>query len=172
MAAACVQAIWTASAPSISSFGATASIIARAAFRPRSDGTPLGNRAADSSWASEAFTKSLDLVPRAFFSEAPVNYPTYPLPLRSVLFYTVKRKRQEHIYKWRAHQSPRYIRIPRARSDMPIMYLSGNAGDRERCVAGSVFFQKPYQATTILSACQNFGNIARRQAVPSGLPAG
>jgi CheY-like chemotaxis protein len=40
-----------------------------------------------------------------------------------------------------------------ARADMPVMYVSGNSGSRERCVAGSLFFQKPYRATEILTAC-------------------
>jgi hypothetical protein len=41
MAAICVQAIWTASAASISSFGAAASIIASAAFNEVSEIPPL-----------------------------------------------------------------------------------------------------------------------------------
>jgi CheY-like chemotaxis protein len=48
-----------------------------------------------------------------------------------------------------------------SRSDMPIMYVSGNAANRERCVAGSLFFQKPYRATEILSACRRFNNQPR-----------
>ena len=46
MAAACVQAIWMASAASISSLGAAAVIIARAAFMAVSDIVPKGERAA------------------------------------------------------------------------------------------------------------------------------
>ena len=45
MAAVCVQAIWTASAPSISSFGAAASIIASAALMESSEIPPKGERA-------------------------------------------------------------------------------------------------------------------------------
>ena len=39
------------------------------------------------------------------------------------------------------------------RPDMPVVYMSGQAIDRERCVPGSVFVAKPYQHTSILSAC-------------------
>jgi hypothetical protein len=46
MAAVCVQAIWMASAASISSLGAAAVIIARAAFMAVSDIVPKGERAA------------------------------------------------------------------------------------------------------------------------------
>ena len=68
MAAVCVQANWTASAASISSFGAAASIIASAAFTESSEIPPKGERAAACIWNNEAFTKSLDVVPRALFS--------------------------------------------------------------------------------------------------------
>jgi hypothetical protein len=65
MTAVCVQAIWTAGAPTISSFGSAASIMARAAFKAVSEIPPQGNQAAACSWNNEAFTKSLDRVPRA-----------------------------------------------------------------------------------------------------------
>ena len=68
MAAMCVHAIWTASAPSISSRGAAASIIASAAFMESSEIPPKGERAAACIWNNEVFTKSLDVVPRALFS--------------------------------------------------------------------------------------------------------
>src|ERR1700730_14764537 len=68
IAAVWVQAIWTASAPSISSLGAAASIIASAAFIESSETPPQGERAAACIWNKEAFTKSLDVVPRALFS--------------------------------------------------------------------------------------------------------
>ena len=68
MAAVCVQAIWTASAPSISSLGATASIIASVAFMESSEIPPKGERHAACIWNKLAFTKSLDVVPRALFS--------------------------------------------------------------------------------------------------------
>ena len=68
MAAECVQAIWTASAPSISFFGAAASIIASAALMVVSEMVPKGDRAAACNWNKEALTKSLDLVPRALLS--------------------------------------------------------------------------------------------------------
>jgi hypothetical protein len=66
--AACVHAIWIAKAASISSFGAAASIMASAAFKAISEIPPHGNRAAACNCNREAFTKSLDLVPRACFS--------------------------------------------------------------------------------------------------------
>jgi CheY-like chemotaxis protein len=56
-------------------------------------------------------------------------------------------------------------------SDMPIMYVSGNAGGRERCVADSLFFQKPYQAAAILKACHEFGKLLRRQSASAALAA-
>jgi hypothetical protein len=68
MAAVCVAAIWAASAASISSFGFAASIIASEAFMESSEIPPKGERHADCIWNNEAFTKSLDVVPRALFS--------------------------------------------------------------------------------------------------------
>ena len=59
MAAVCVQAIWTASAPSISSFGAAASIIARAALMWVSEMVPKGERAAACNCNSEALIYSV-----------------------------------------------------------------------------------------------------------------
>ena len=38
--------------------------------------------------------------------------------------------------------------------DMPVVYMSAQAIDRDRCVPGSVFVAKPYQHIDILSACQ------------------
>jgi hypothetical protein len=63
-----VQAICTASAPSTSSLGATASIIASAAFMASSEIPPQGERHAACIWNKLAFTKSLDVVPRAVLS--------------------------------------------------------------------------------------------------------
>ena len=37
---------------------------------------------------------------------------------------------------------------------LPVVYMSAQAIDRDRCVPGSVFVAKPYQHTDILSACQ------------------
>jgi CheY-like chemotaxis protein len=37
--------------------------------------------------------------------------------------------------------------------EIPVVYMSGQAIDRARCVPGSVFVAKPYQTTSILSAC-------------------
>ena len=36
---------------------------------------------------------------------------------------------------------------------MPVVYISGEQFDPERCVPGSVFVAKPYQHIDILSAC-------------------
>ena len=41
-----------------------------------------------------------------------------------------------------------------ARPDLPVVYASGNAGDRSRRVAGSLFFEKPYQPTDVVEACR------------------
>ena len=38
--------------------------------------------------------------------------------------------------------------------DMPVIYISGERFDPERCVPGSVFVAKPYQHIDILSACR------------------
>jgi len=38
--------------------------------------------------------------------------------------------------------------------DLPVVYMSAQAIDRDRCVPGSVFVAKPYQHVDILSACQ------------------
>jgi CheY-like chemotaxis protein len=40
------------------------------------------------------------------------------------------------------------------RADIPVVYASGNAADRSRRVAGSLFFNKPYQPAEILRACE------------------
>jgi CheY-like chemotaxis protein len=56
-------------------------------------------------------------------------------------------------------------------SDMPVMYVSGYVGGRERCVPDSLFFQKPYQATAILKACREFGTLRRQQSTSSALAA-
>ena len=37
---------------------------------------------------------------------------------------------------------------------IPVIYTSGNARDPTRTVPKSVFFNKPYQATEVLRACQ------------------
>ena len=39
------------------------------------------------------------------------------------------------------------------RPDVPVVYISGEQFDPERCVPGSVFLAKPYQHIDILSAC-------------------
>jgi CheY-like chemotaxis protein len=42
--------------------------------------------------------------------------------------------------------------------DMPVVYISGELFDPERCVPGSVFVAKPYQRVDILSACRRLHN--------------
>jgi CheY-like chemotaxis protein len=42
--------------------------------------------------------------------------------------------------------------------DMPVIYISGELIDAERCVPGSGFVAKPYQHTVILSACWRLHN--------------
>jgi CheY-like chemotaxis protein len=41
-----------------------------------------------------------------------------------------------------------------SRHDMPVIYTSGNAADRRRAVAGSHFFDKPYDAASVVRACR------------------
>ena len=38
--------------------------------------------------------------------------------------------------------------------NMPILYTSGDAIDRSRCVSGSAVLAKPYQNTDVLKECQ------------------
>ena len=45
-----------------------------------------------------------------------------------------------------------------ARAGIPIVYASGNSGNRHRCVSGSLFFDKPYRSTEILTACLQLKN--------------
>jgi DNA-binding response OmpR family regulator len=40
-----------------------------------------------------------------------------------------------------------------ARTDFPVIYASGNSADRSRRVAGSLFFDKPYQTEEVVAAC-------------------
>jgi CheY-like chemotaxis protein len=40
------------------------------------------------------------------------------------------------------------------RPDVPLLYVSGEVINPERCVPGSVFVAKPYRHTDVLSACQ------------------
>jgi CheY-like chemotaxis protein len=42
-----------------------------------------------------------------------------------------------------------------ARSDIPIIYISGVAGDRRRKVPGSVFFSKPCRMSDVLKVCRS-----------------
>jgi CheY-like chemotaxis protein len=47
-----------------------------------------------------------------------------------------------------------------ARADIPVVYASGNSGNRDRRVAGSLFFGKPYRASEILTACLRLKNAS------------
>jgi CheY-like chemotaxis protein len=47
-----------------------------------------------------------------------------------------------------------------ARSDIPIVYTSGNAVDHARKVPGSVFFGKPFSTADILKVCRGLGYAA------------
>ena len=40
------------------------------------------------------------------------------------------------------------------RANLPIIYTSGNSPDRSRRVAGSLFFDKPYQPDDVVEACR------------------
>lgn len=44
-----------------------------------------------------------------------------------------------------------------ARADFPVIYASGNAADRSRRVAGSLFFNKPYSTADVVDACGRLG---------------
>jgi CheY-like chemotaxis protein len=44
-----------------------------------------------------------------------------------------------------------------ARSEIPVIYTSGNADGRSRQVKDSQFFQKPYDTTAVVKACQQIG---------------
>ena len=43
------------------------------------------------------------------------------------------------------------------RADFPVIYASGNAVDRSRRVAGSLFFDKPYSTADVVEACGRLG---------------
>lgn len=43
-----------------------------------------------------------------------------------------------------------------AQPDIPVIYASGNAGDRSRAVANSAFFSKPYRTAAIAAAIARF----------------
>jgi CheY-like chemotaxis protein len=55
-----------------------------------------------------------------------------------------------------------------ARSDIPIVYTSGNAVDHARKVSGSVFLGKPLRTADILEVCRGLGHAVasdRRRTV-------
>ena len=37
---------------------------------------------------------------------------------------------------------------------VPVIYVSGNTNDRARAVSDSLFFNKPYQSSEVIAACQ------------------
>ena len=43
-------------------------------------------------------------------------------------------------------------------ADLPVIYVSGDTGDRSRQVPGSRFFDKPCPASQVANACRNFGS--------------
>jgi CheY-like chemotaxis protein len=45
-------------------------------------------------------------------------------------------------------------------ADIPVVYTSGNSGNRDRCVVGSLFFGKPYHSSEILTACLRLKNAS------------
>ena len=49
-----------------------------------------------------------------------------------------------------------------ARGDIPVMYASGNVHDRSRQVEDSQFFQKPYRASAIVTACRKMAECRRQ----------
>ena len=49
-----------------------------------------------------------------------------------------------------------------ARSDVSIVYTSGNAVDHSRKVSGSVFFGKPCRTIDIIKVCRGFGGTEIR----------
>ncbi len=83
MAAVCVQAIWTASAPSISSFGAAASIIASAAFMESSEIPPQGERHADCIWNKRGVHEVARRCAESFIQPSP---PIFALAVRRMYF--------------------------------------------------------------------------------------
>jgi CheY-like chemotaxis protein len=48
-------------------------------------------------------------------------------------------------------------RFRAANTDVTIIYTSGNSVDRSRRVAGSLFFDKPYDVAAVVQACQQHG---------------
>lgn len=45
-----------------------------------------------------------------------------------------------------------------------VVYVSGNSADHSRCIASSLFFNKPYRASDILQACRE---LAHRREIRS-----
>ena len=43
-------------------------------------------------------------------------------------------------------------------SDVAVIYASGHSVEPERCVSGSMFFDKPYRPERVLEACQSLCN--------------
>jgi CheY-like chemotaxis protein len=51
--------------------------------------------------------------------------------------------------------------------DVPVIYASGGSVERARPVAGSVFFNKPYEPADILRACRTLCNAQRTGSMAS-----
>ena len=49
-----------------------------------------------------------------------------------------------------------------AKPDLPVIYASANASDPLKRVAGSLFFDKPYDPGEIVEACQRLDAQVRR----------
>jgi CheY-like chemotaxis protein len=60
-----------------------------------------------------------------------------------------------HINGWDVAERSRAVR-----SDLPVIYTSGNALDRSRRTVGSMFFSKPYVAAEVVEACQKLAGPA------------
>jgi two-component system, OmpR family, response regulator len=45
------------------------------------------------------------------------------------------------------------------RSEIPVIYTSGNANERSRQVKDSHFFQKPYDIAAVVKACQQIAEL-------------
>jgi CheY-like chemotaxis protein len=44
-------------------------------------------------------------------------------------------------------------------ASLPIVYTSGNPPDRDRQVAGSLFFDKPYMPSDVVDACHRLASV-------------
>jgi hypothetical protein len=72
------------------------------------------------------------------------------------------------IFSWEAVRPVGIVaeKFRAARSDIPIVYTSGNAVDQARKVSGSVFFGKPCRTLDILRVCRTFGGPSALNTEP------